>query len=1099
MEKKRDCHPLSFPQKSLWLISQSGVDNGAYNLHLTLKIKTSLGVPGVEQIVHEAMFSIVRRHDQLRSNFALQDDEPVQLVHTGIDFKVHVDASGPSSDSDLETRIRDYSSRPFDLENDILFRLVLLPAANQEIILLLACHHIVLDGLSAEIFFKEFFQYLHALINNYPLDLPLPEKDYHDFVAHENRVTTGSEGERRLQYWQGILDHAMAHSGIPTDFPRPPIFSHHGKAKKFRVNKGIHDFKGHSAFTVLLSAYFILMSRLTGNNDITVVIPMHNREDGAFKHMIGYFVNMTFIRVMVDEGQPFDQLLDTVHCAVRKAREHVYPFQLIFSRLGLTHEPNRFPISDIFFESVKIKAYEPHATVSLGNLEVMFDIELPDIQQESSPGDITVQFYEHADSHYLELRYQSDLFKEESIDGIINEYRDIVNAVIEKPGAAVSDILKTINRQTVVTRGLPSRATGFPAGQTNKDGHGSAPAAETISATDPIQRILLDIWKEVLKQHDINIHDDFFFLGGQSLMAIKVISRINKIFNTNLAVRSFFQNLTIYKLSTVIKKSIQDHEKITLPPIESAGQKGRYPLSYSQERMWFLHELEPESIAYNFLIPLRFLGKLDVEILVKSYEQLVRRHDQLRSNFFIVDGEPAQIIHERYTVYYNFIDLRQNKENPEIEARRIVESEAVHCFDLNNEPLVRLTIIAVTEQNNIVLLNMHHIISDEWSLALITHELNEIYKSSGNDNLEAPPLRYVDFSQWQRNIFTEDAFQLMMKYWEKQLADLPVLNLQTDKKRPAVQTYNGSYYKEKLSDSLIRKIQETGIRHGATAYMVLLTCFYILLYRYSGQEDIPVGSPVANRNRVETEGMIGTFVNTLVLRGDLSGNPSFRELLMRIKETAISAFTHQELPFERLVEKLKPQRDMSILPLAQVMFNAINVPFSDNFPDELEWRLYEIDTVGVQFDLVLAVEYELLKEVTLSYNRDLFEGATARQMLDHYMSILETVLADADARIYDISFMNAYELNRVLIDWNDTHSSYPESIIFSQAFEEQAKNHAKKNALVFQNRTLSYRELNKKANQCARHLISLNFGHGSLIGIYLNRSDQLLVFLLRRS
>lgn len=1096
MKDMFDAYPLSFSQKSLWLISQSGVDNGAYNLYLSIKINSSIDIHNIEKIIHGAASKIVRTHSQLRSNYILKDDEPVQIIHANLNFRINVEDCAGLTGKELEAKIKDYSSKPFILESDILFRLSIFNMSGNEINLLLVCHHIVLDGVSAEIFFKEFLQYIHAAIHGSSSEIIPPVKDYHDFVEYESNLVKDQTGEQRLQYWKTELHDNTGHSGIPTDFIRPTVFSHQGKSKKFRVSDAISGFERHSAFTVLLGAYFLLLSRLSGSNDLTVVIPMMNREENDFKSIIGYFVNMAFIRICIEKSHSFNQLLDIVENKIKNARMNSYPFQLLFKRLGFRHQPNRFPFSDLFFETVKVKVFEPGDMVSLGDEKNLFDIEFQAIQQDSTPGDITVQFYEFNNSHYLEIRYRPDLFKEDTIDRFIDNYIGIVNSAIHNPSLAVSQIVENFDSACMVKRNAESPYSCLKFVDVDNESIESLTATATIRAADPVHQILLDIWKEVLNVNDVSVHDDFFSLGGQSLMAIKVISRINTIFNVNISIQSFFQNLTIYKLGVVVKNSIQGDSKISLHPIVNAGKKEYYPLSFSQERMWFLHELEPESIAYNFIIPLRFLGEFNIDILVESFKKLIRRHDQLHSNFMIIDGKPMQVVRDDYDVYFNIVDLSglldEDKEN---EACRMVEAEAVHLFDLKNEPLVRLTVIALNRQNNILLLNMHHIISDEWSLAVITYELNEIYKSSGRDTLPPLPLRYVDFSVWQRNVFAEEIFKPQMKYWKDQLCDLPVLQLPIDKRRPVVQTYNGSYYKEKIPDSLIRKIHETGSRNGATAYMVLLTCFYILLYRYSGQEDLAVGSPVANRTRVETEGMIGTFVNTLVMRGDLHGNPSFRELLIRIKETVISAFAHQDLPFERLVEELSPKRDMSILPLAQVLFNVMNVPFVNNFPENIQWQIYEVEVVGVQFDLVMTIEYDLLKEITLSYNRDLFEPETARQMLDHYLRILEIVLGDNEVRIKDLELLNDQELSRILVDWNSNYLNYPREV-YPQIFEKQCRKTPDKVALIFKDTIVTYGELNRKANQAARYFSSHHLGHGSSIGIYLERSDMMLVCLL---
>ncbi|MFQ5794228.1 MAG: condensation domain-containing protein [Candidatus Bipolaricaulia bacterium] len=432
------------------------------------------------------------------------------------------------------------------------------------------------------------------------------------------------------------------------------------------------------------------------------------------------------------------------------------------------------------------------------------------------------------------------------------------------------------------------------------------------------------------------------------------------------------------------------------------------PLSFSQERLWFLHQLEPDSPAYNIPLALRFTGPLSVSIAERSLNEIVRHHEVLRTTFSVVDGRPVQVIAPALTLPLPVVDLRELPETErETEVRRLATEEARRPFDLVRGPLLRVTLLRLGEEEYVGLLIMHHIVSDGWSTGVLGRELAALYSafSTGSPSpLPELPIQYADFARWQRKWLHGEVLETQLAYWKQQLEGAPTaLELPTDRPRPAIQTDQGARQPLVLPKSLTEALKTLSQQQGVTLFMMLLAAFNTLLYRYTGQDDIVVGSPIAGRNRVETEGSIGCFINMLGIRTDLSGNPTFRELLSRVREVTLGAYAHQDLPFEKLVEELQPERDLGHTLLFQVTFGLHNVPMPTLELPDLTLSPLEIDRGTAKRDL----EFHLWERPEglrgfLVYNTDLFDAATITRMLEHFQILLEGIVADPEGRISDL-------------------------------------------------------------------------------------------------
>jgi amino acid adenylation domain-containing protein len=528
-----------------------------------------------------------------------------------------------------------------------------------------------------------------------------------------------------------------------------------------------------------------------------------------------------------------------------------------------------------------------------------------------------------------------------------------------------------------------------------------------------------------------------------------------------------------------------------------------FPTSFAQQRLWFLHQWEPSTPLYNISRCFRLTGRLDVAALERSVNELVRRHESLRTSFSVVDGQPTQVITPSLTVTLPVVDLSSRPDvERESEALRLADEEARRPFDLSRGPLLRVTLLRLTEQEHGLFLTLHHIVSDGWSMGVLFRELSALYDAFSTIRKPSPlaelTLQYPDFAVWQRQWLQGEVLEGQLSYWKKQLSDVPaLLELPTDRPRPPVQTYRGTRQFLVLSGELKEALKTLSRRQGVTLFMTLLAAFQTLLHRYTGQDDIAVGSPIAGRNRTEVEGLIGFFVNTLVLRNDFSGDPSFRELLGRVRKVALDAYAHQDLPFEKLVEELQPQRNLSHSPLFQVLFAFQNVPMTELRLAGLTVNTLKADRETSTFDLsLLMVEESNSLKGTIEYNTDLFDEDTIGRMIGHFQTLLESIVADLGTSISRLGLLTDSERHRLLVEWNDTKRAYPEDKCIHQLFEAQAERTPQAIAVVFEKRQLSYRELNARANRLASDLIRLGVGPEQLVGICLERSLEMVVGIL---
>ncbi|MET0400641.1 MAG: amino acid adenylation domain-containing protein, partial [Longimicrobiaceae bacterium] len=628
-----------------------------------------------------------------------------------------------------------------------------------------------------------------------------------------------------------------------------------------------------------------------------------------------------------------------------------------------------------------------------------------------------------------------------------------------------------------------------------------APEPETAAYVAPrtaAEEVLAGIWADVLGVDRVGVEAGFFDLGGHSLLATQVVSRARHAFGVEVPLRTLFEAPTVAELAGRIE-ALRGTVAPPAPPIERVSRDEALPLSFAQQRLWVVDRLEPGSAAYNMPAALRLRGALDSAALRASLDTLVARHETLRTTFAEEGGVPVQLIHPAAPVALRELDLRHLPgAEREAEAERLASAEALTPFDLARGPLLRSTLLRVDEAEHVVLFTLHHVVSDGWSMQVLTREVSALYSafSRGEEpRLAELPVQYADFAVWQRAWLAGEVLGELIGYWKERLAGAPpLLEIPTDHPRAPGQSPLAQSRRFTLPAEVTRGLRTLSREKGATLFMTLLAGWQALLWRYAGQEDVVVGTPIAGRTRRETEGLIGFFVNMLALRGDLSGDPTWTELLGRTRETALGAYEHQELPFERLVEELEVERTLAHAPVFQVTFELERAAAHEGLAlGELALEPLGAAEGAARFDLDLALQDtgESLAG-TLTCRAALFEAATIERMAGHLEAVLEALSAGSERRVSEVSLLRAAEREQVVEAWNRTARPWPRGVCIHELFEAQVALRPDAAALVWGDVELTYAQLDARANRLARHLGGLGVGPESRVGVLLERGVELI-------
>jgi amino acid adenylation domain-containing protein len=617
----------------------------------------------------------------------------------------------------------------------------------------------------------------------------------------------------------------------------------------------------------------------------------------------------------------------------------------------------------------------------------------------------------------------------------------------------------------------------------------------------PEEEILCGLFAEVLGVERVGIEDNFFEMGGHSLMGTRLVSRIRGALGVEVGIRMLFEAPSVRQMSERLQEEGKGRRGRRRSEVRRGERPERVPLSYGQQRLWFIDQLGGGSTEYNMAEGLRLRGVLELGALERAVNRMIERHEVLRTHIGVEEGEPVQVIEAELRITIGVEDLRGRGEEEQEEAvGRAMRREVEERFDLSRGPLLRVKVLKVGEEEHILLRTMHHIVSDGWSQGVFNRELMKLYAAHVGgleEGLGELAVQYADYALWQREWLEGGELEEGLRYWKRQLAGIPErLELPADRARPAVQTFAGDACRVSLSEQLTKGLKRVSQENRATLYMTLLAGFAVLLSRYSGQEEVVVGTPIANRQDQQLEGLIGLFVNTLVMRIGVKPGMSLRELLGEVRRMALEAYQHQEIPFEKLVEELSPQRSLNTSPIFQVLFVLQNAPWELQRFEGVDVSPMRADEMKVSFDLELyAWESEGKIHFYWLYNRELFDRWRMEQMAGHYVRVVEAMVGDAGQAVAGVGLLSWQERQQVIEEWNATAQVVGERTL-PALFEEQVAKTPEGIALVYEEQRLSYRELNQRANQLAHYLIARRVGPEDLVGICMERLPEMIAAIL---
>jgi amino acid adenylation domain-containing protein/non-ribosomal peptide synthase protein (TIGR01720 family) len=616
-----------------------------------------------------------------------------------------------------------------------------------------------------------------------------------------------------------------------------------------------------------------------------------------------------------------------------------------------------------------------------------------------------------------------------------------------------------------------------------------------IAPSNEMQRQLCVIWQELLELKQVGITDNFFELGGHSLLAMRVISLVRRQLGIELRVKDLFKYPSIAELSKQLSR--QKHG-ILLPSIDKQERPAHIPLSFSQERLWFIDQLEG-SIQYHIPAVLELKGKLNIEALNFGFKEIINRHEILRTSIVQHQGQAYQQIHA--SLEWQIEQIKDYKTQTQEELESSIKALINQPYDLSKDSMLRAYLIERTDQDHILVVTLHHIVSDGWSTSIIVNELAELYRSFEQKVpvlLKTLQIQYADYAIWQRNYIQGELLDTKLAYWKQKLQNASPLELPTDYARPAVQGVRGLTEEFEIEASLTQQIKQLSQNSNTTVFMTLLSAFKVMLYRYTNQQDITVGTPIAGRQQLETESLIGYFVNTLALRSDLSSQTKFSELLAQVRTTTLEAYEHQEIPFEKVVEAVVKERDLSRSPLFQVMFVMNNTPEVTGIKlGDVETTEYRFKNDMTQFDLSMTItQINGKMDASIEYCTDLYKTGSIRRMVQHYLELLKSIVQNPDKEVGGLRMLSYTEQNQILREFNTTATAYPQDKLVTELFETQAAASPQKIALSFENEQISYQELNAKSNQLAHYLRQRGAKAEMLIPICLERGPKMIIGIL---
>ena len=1083
--------PLSLQQQRLWFLEQMDPGQVTYNTPSAHRLHGPMDVVAFDRAFRE----MIRRQASLRTTIVQGANGPVQSVagESGFSLLPLDDLSAlPAAERDgaLMASLEAMTGTPFALDGAPLFRARLFRLADDDHVFYFMTHHLIWDGWSFDVFYDEMSALYAAYSQGKASTLPELELSYGDFAQWQREWMTGGELSRQLAHWTQHLAGPIEPLRLQEDFPRPARASGKGGTGWVTVDRGTADSLRQvgvradaTLFMTLLAAYYVLLHRLSGQTDLVVGLPMRNRHSEALEKVMGFFVNMLPMRLRLTAAMPFVEVVAAVRRAVVEAFAYPdVPFENLVRELKLPRDTSRSPLYQAVFSFQDVRARKTQWGPLRHEHLLLF--------QNGISSDLGLWFLEHEKGLSGALAFNTDILSTASAERINRDFVALLAAVCRNPDAPLSALGST---PVVAAAVEPPSSPAAVA---------PSPASTTASAGDDIDRRLAAIMADVLGQDRVGVDDDFFAIGGHSLLAMQLNARIGRELAVSLPLRVLFDAPTVRQLAAAIVADRASPASSPRPPIEKRDEQALAPLSLMQQSLWLLEQFSSDQTALNLPAGLRLRGDIDEVALDRAFAEMVRRQPSLRTSIDAVGEQMMQRVHD--DLVFSLLPAQDLSSLPtqarEATLQSRIDALVLAPFELDQAPLFRAALFRLAPDEVVLQFVAHHIIWDGWSFNLFHDELARLYsafRDGGSSPLPALARSYGDFAAWQRAWLASDAANAEVAHWLGVLTPVAdALDLPADRTRPVQMSGQGATLPLAIGREAADRARAVGQRSDATLFMTVLAAYVTLLHRLTGQSDLVIGIPVRGRDTVDMETVMGLFRNTLPLRIVLEPTWSFSRLVVEVRTRMLEALARPEVPFEQLVHGLNAGRDFSRHPIYQALFS-----FQDRRAGKSPWQGLHAQVLN-QFPRGATEDIGLWFDETaagldggMAYNADIVDAASAQRFVDRFLVLFDALVDAPDRPLSQLDALTTAETSE-LARWNDTARDYPREACIHSLIDAQALRQPTRRALSFEGRGMTYAAMQSRANRIARVLADRGVGPGALVGLCLERGFDMVVAVL---
>ncbi|MBT2572355.1 amino acid adenylation domain-containing protein [Bacillus sp. ISL-51] len=1072
--KQSEAYELSPEQKQLVMASHYGNDaSAALNQSIMLKVKGEVQ----HTLLKQAVQHIVNRHDALRT--VIHVDDEVQQVQERMDIDIPViDFTGHSNEhreAEIQKWLTEDAKQPFHFhEQKPLFRIHVLKSDQDEHLIVLTFHHIIADGWSIAVFVQELESTYAAIVQGEPL--PSDEAaSFRQYLDWQQAQIDSGHYEEGVRYWRQHFSEPIPQAALPSVASSRYPNGYEGDRCTIRLGrplskalKSLSIRMKNSVFVTMLGAFHLFLHQLTKQSGLVIGIPTAGQSHMKHHVLIGNCVNMVPVKNTPSSESTLSGYLDSMKENVNQAMRHqAVPMTLVARQLPHDQVPDMRIIFNLDRPFRKLhfgKAEAEPIAYPMKCISYDLFLNVTDVDQE----------------YVLDFDFNTNVISSEIMKKWGAGFAKLLQKMVEGDSAPLDALMMFSDEEQQDLQELYAvhqQRVSSTLSNTHLADVYEEPANET-------ERQLAEIWKELFGLERVGRSDHFLALGGNSLQATLMLSKVQKTFHQKVSIGQFFNHQTVKELASFIRSK----EKVMHFPMKTVEKKAYYRTSPAQQRVYFLHQMEPNQLSQNMFGQISIIGQYDEQALIESLQQVMQRHEAFRTYFDIIDGEIVQKIASGldFNVHVRAMD------RDEFDA---YADQFVKPFRLEQAPLVRAELIKIDNGQAELLIDMHHIISDGYSISILTNELFALYHHEPLPEIE---FEYKDFAEWQNQWLIGETMEQQEKYWLEQFKEeIPILQLPTDGSRAMEWSSEGQRVTYSLEPNVIRSLQDMAQKAGTTLYTVLLAAYKVLLHKYTGQEDIVVGTPASGRNHPDIESMIGIFIQTIGIRTKPHANKRFADYLEEVQRQTLDAFENQDYPFDRLVEKLNVQRETTGKSLFNTMFVFQNIDFHEIRHNGCTFTVKERNPGVSLYDLMLTIEDAGQQlEMHFDFNPGQFEKETIEQITSHYISILNSLVKQPEMTLSSVPMLSDTEQHQLLMEFNDTETPYPHDETVCQWFEKQAEQRPDHEAVIFGDERYTYRQLNERANQLARTLRTKGVQADQFAAIICPHRIELIVGIL---